>query len=215
LRTRLGGFGLSGDKALTKIAELSGGERARLMLALATLDSPNLLILDEPTNHLDIDAREQLLTALNDFDGAVVLVTHDRRLLEATVDRLLLVADGTLRSFDGDLDDYRREILAPEAPSESLRPENRRSQRRESAARRLEVKPLRDETLAAEQDISELTRKIADIDAALAQTSLYSHDPAKGTDLARRRAVAARALAEAEARWLAAFEAYENALAEP
>src|ERR1700761_2511041 len=90
VRTQLGGFGFSADKALTKVANLSGGERARLMLALATLDKPNMLILDEPTNHLDIDARNELLNALNDFDGAVVLVSHDRRLLEATADRLFL-----------------------------------------------------------------------------------------------------------------------------
>ena len=89
-------------------ANLSGGERARLMLALATLDKPNLLILDEPTNHLDIDARNELLTALNDFDGAVILVSHDRRLIEATAERLLLVADGHVTPFEGDLDDYRR-----------------------------------------------------------------------------------------------------------
>ena len=92
LRTRLGGFGFSADKAKTQVAKLSGGERARLMLALATLDKPNLLLLDEPTNHLDIDAREQLLDALNEFEGAVVLISHDRRLIEATADQLYLVA---------------------------------------------------------------------------------------------------------------------------
>ena len=112
LRTQLGGFGFSSDKAMTKVMSLSGGERARLMLALATLDKPNMLILDEPTNHLDIDARTELLNALNDFDGAVILVSHDRRLLEATADRLLLVAGGRVEPFDGDLDDYRRFLLS-------------------------------------------------------------------------------------------------------
>ena len=112
VRTQLGGFGFSSDKAMTKVMNLSGGERARLMLALATLDKPNMLILDEPTNHLDIDARAELLTALNDFDGAVILVSHDRRLLEATADRLLLVAGGRVEPFDGDLDDYRRFLLS-------------------------------------------------------------------------------------------------------
>lgn len=215
LRTKLGGFGLSGDKALTKIGELSGGERARLMLALAALDSPNLLILDEPTNHLDIDAREQLLAALNEFNGAVVLVSHDRRLLEATVDRLLYVANGTVLPFDGDLEDYRRQVLSPETEqADAQRSESRRDQRRESAARRRELKPLRDEALAAENEIAELTRKIADIDAALSQAGAFSRDPAKAADLARRRANAARELAEAEARWLEASQAYEDALAE-
>src|SRR5205823_9425878 len=111
IRGQLGGFGFSTDKQLTKVGLLSGGERARLMLALATLDKPNLLILDEPTNHLDIDARNELLTALNDFDGAVILVSHDRRLIEATAERLLLVADGHVTPFEGDLDDYRRYLL--------------------------------------------------------------------------------------------------------
>src|SRR5215469_4476096 len=108
VRGQLGGFGFSADKQQTEVGKLSGGERARLMLALATLDKPNLLILDEPTNHLDIDARNELLTALNDFDGAVILVSHDRRLIEATADRLLLVSDGHVTPFEGDLDDDRR-----------------------------------------------------------------------------------------------------------
>ena len=124
VRGQLGGFGFSADKALTKVGQLSGGERARLMLALATLDKPNLLILDEPTNHLDIDARNELLNALNDFDGAVVLVSHDRRLIEATADRLLLVADGKVAPFEGDLDDYRRFLLSGDnAPTRRAEPE--------------------------------------------------------------------------------------------
>ena len=114
VRAQLGGFGFSAAKATTKVENLSGGERARLMLALATLDKPNMLILDEPTNHLDIDARSELLNALNGFDGAVILVSHDRRLLEATADRLLLVANGRVEPFDGDLDDYRRFLLSGE-----------------------------------------------------------------------------------------------------
>jgi ATP-binding cassette, subfamily F, member 3 len=128
VRAQLGGFGFSSDKATTKVENLSGGERARLMLALATLDKPNMLILDEPTNHLDIDARTELLNALNHFDGAVVLVSHDRRLLEATADRLLLVADGRVEPFDGDLDDYRRYLLSGE--STPGRPDRRTKQSR-------------------------------------------------------------------------------------
>jgi ATP-binding cassette subfamily F protein 3 len=215
LRAKLGGFGLAGDKALTKIGELSGGERARLMLALAAIDAPNLLILDEPTNHLDIDAREQLLTALNEFNGAVVLVSHDRRLIEATVDRLLIVANGSVRAFDGDLEDYRKEVLSADTQqTEGARPESRRDQRRESAARRRELKPLRDQAQAAEREITELTKNIADIDATLSQSDVFSRDPAKAADLSRRRADFIRALSEAETRWLEASQAYEDALAE-
>ncbi|HEX4158111.1 MAG TPA: ABC-F family ATP-binding cassette domain-containing protein [Rhizomicrobium sp.] len=215
LRAKLGGFGLSGDKAMTKIGELSGGERARLMLALAAIDSPNLLILDEPTNHLDIDAREQLLAALNEFNGAVVLVSHDRRLLEATVDRLLIVANGTVRAFDGDLEDYRKEILSADTqPSESARPETRRDQRRESAARRRELKPLKDRALAAEQEIADLTKSIAEIDSVLSRPDIFSRDPAGAADLARKRTQFVRMLSEAETRWLDATQTYEDALAD-
>ncbi|HEY3638081.1 MAG TPA: ABC-F family ATP-binding cassette domain-containing protein [Rhizomicrobium sp.] len=215
LRTQLGGFGLSGDKALTRIGELSGGERARLMLALATLDAPNLLILDEPTNHLDIDAREQLLSALNEFNGAVVLVSHDRRLLEATVDRLIVVADGEVRGFDGDLEDYRKQVLSPETEqTESARTDSRRGQRRESATRRRELKPLKDKALIAERQISELTKDIADIDAALSKADTFSRDPAKAAELGRQRVNAVRVLADAETSWLEASQAYEDALAE-
>ncbi len=215
LRGKLGGFGLAGDKALTKIGELSGGERARLMLALAAIDAPNLLILDEPTNHLDIDAREQLLTALNEFNGAVVLVSHDRRLIEATVDKLLIVANGSVRAFDGDLEDYRKEVLSADTQqTESARPESRRDQRRESAARRRELKPLRDGALVAEREIAELTKNIAEIDAALSQSGAFTRDPAKAAELMRRRANFVREQAEAETRWLEASQAYEDALGE-
>src|SRR5450432_1706154 len=137
VRTQLGGFGFSADKQQTQVGKLSGGERARLMLALATLDKPNMLILDEPTNHLDIDARNELLNALNDFDGAVILVSHDRRLLEATADRLFLVADGKVEPFDGDLDDYRRFLLtgdkAPTRRDEPVAKATKEEVRRDAA----------------------------------------------------------------------------------
>src|SRR6185295_1477 len=134
-------FGFGQDKAFVAVRDLSGGERARLNLALVTYDAPALLILDEPTNHLDIEAREALVQAINDFPGAVVLVSHDRHLLELVADRLWLVADGTVRPFDGDLDDYERKVLdgggsgnAPR-PSEPL-PGSRRAARRLAAERR-------------------------------------------------------------------------------
>ena len=212
LRTRLGGAGLSGETALTRVESLSGGERARLMLALAMLDSPNLLILDEPTNHLDIDAREQLLEALNNFEGAVVLVSHDRRLIESTVDRLLLVADGTASEFEGDLEDYRRRILAPaKEQRESKSKPHRQNERREAAARRQQLQPLKDETLAAEREITRVTREIAEFDAALSAPDIYSGNADKAAELARQRAAAAKALGDAEARWLSATEALERA----
>ena len=215
LRTRLGAMGLTGDKALTEVGQLSGGERARLMLAMATLDRPNLLILDEPTNHLDIDAREELLVALNDFEGAVILISHDRRLIEATMDRLLLVAGGHVTPFDGDLDDYRRFLLSgdsvPMQRAEEGPKVSKEDARREAAERRKALRPLKEKVEVAEGQIAELNREIAKYDKTLADPLLFTHDKAKATSVSKKRADAARKLEAAEARWLAASEEYENA----
>ena len=216
LRTQLGGFGFSADKQLTKVGSLSGGERARLMLALATLDKPNLLILDEPTNHLDIDARGELLDALNDFEGGVILISHDRRLIEATADRLLLVADGTVTPFDGDLDDYRRFLLSGENTPGLRKPEpkpTKEEARRDAAALRRQLRPLKEKVEIAEHQIAELNAEIAKYDRVLADPLLFSRDPAKGTSVSKKRAEAARKLSQAEARWVAAQEEYESAAA--
>ena len=218
VRTQLGGFGFSADKQTTRVGNLSGGERARLMLALATLDRPNLLILDEPTNHLDIDARGELLEALNDFDGAVVLVSHDRRLIESTADRLLLVANGEVNPFEGDLDDYRRFLLQADEPPEAEKaaPAPAKSKdelRREAAERRRQLKPLKDKVDAAEHQIGELNAELAKLDKALADPLLFAKDPAKGNAVSKKRADAARRLAEVEGRWLKMQEEYEAALA--
>ena len=218
VRGQLGGFGFSADKALTKVGQLSGGERARLMLALATLDKPNLLILDEPTNHLDIDARTELLNALNDFDGAVVLVSHDRRLIEATADRLLLVADGKVAPFEGDLDDYRQFLLSgdnkPTRRNESQDKPTKEAARRGNAERRRELKPLRDRIDSAESQVTALQAELAKLDRALSDPLLFAQDPAKGSAVSKKRAEAARKLAAAESQWLAAQEEYEGAMAE-
>lgn len=217
VRTRLGGFGFSADKAKTLVGNLSGGERARLMLALATLDKPNLLLLDEPTNHLDIDAREQLLDALNEFEGAVVLISHDRRLIEATAERLFLVAGGRVEPFDGDLEDYRRFLLMRERDGTRVKEEpqpKKEGVRKGSAERRRHLKPLKDNADAAEAQMAVLNAEIAKLDRALADPLLFVQDPAKGAAVSRKRADAARKLEAAEARWLAASEAYEAAAAE-
>jgi ATP-binding cassette subfamily F protein 3 len=217
LRTRLGSMGLVGDKALTKVGSLSGGERARLMLTLATLDKPNLLILDEPTNHLDIDAREELLMALNDFEGAVILVSHDRRLIEATMDRLLLVADGKVEPFDGDLDDYRRFLLSGEnVPTrrEELPKPSKEDARREAALKRQTLRPLKEKIEIAESQIAEINKEIAKYDKALADPLLFSQDRAKAASVSKKRAEAQRKLEAAETRWLAASEEYDAAMAE-
>jgi ATP-binding cassette subfamily F protein 3 len=218
LRTRLGSMGLVGDKALTLVGKLSGGERARLMLTLATLDKPNLLILDEPTNHLDIDAREELLIALNDFEGAVILVSHDRRLIEATMDRLLLVADGKVEPFDGDLDDYRRFLLSGKnAPTRREEPAPKVSKedfRREAAEKRRLLKPLKEKVELAEGQMAELNKEIAKYDKALADPLIFTQDRAKATAVSKKRAEAQRKLEAAEIRWLAINEEYERSAAE-
>jgi ATP-binding cassette subfamily F protein 3 len=217
LRTRLGSMGLVRDKALTSVANLSGGERARLMLTLATLDKPNLLILDEPTNHLDIDAREELLIALNDFEGAVILVSHDRRLIETTMDRLLLIADGGVHPFDGDLDDYRRFLLSgentPKRHEEAPKP-TKEDARRDSAERRKALRPLKERVELVEGQIAEMNKEIAKYDKTLADPLLFSRDRAKAAAVSKKRAEAQRKLEAAEARWLSANEEYESAMAE-
>jgi ATP-binding cassette, subfamily F, member 3 len=218
VRTQLGGFGFAQDKQQTQVGKLSGGERARLMLALATLDKPNLLILDEPTNHLDIDARNELLTALNDFDGAVILVSHDRRLIEATADRLLLVSDGHVTPFEGDLDDYRKFLLTGDnIPARRVEPEAKPTKevvRRSNAGKRQMLKPLKDKVNAAEHQIATLTAEVAKLDKSLSDPLLFTNDPAKGSAVSKKRAEAVRKLAAAEKAWLAASEAYEQAMSE-
>ena len=214
LRARLGAVGFSGDKADTKIANLSGGERARLMLAMATLDRPNLLILDEPTNHLDIDARDELLEALNEFEGAVVLISHDRRLVEGVVDRLVLVAAGGANPFDGDIEEYKRIVLSQSSPKMSGNRSagaSKADQRREAAEQRERMKPLRNAMEKAERDMALLQSRLEELDRALAEPNLFIDDPAKGEALSKRRAETALSIADAEARWIEAAETFEKA----
>jgi ATP-binding cassette subfamily F protein 3 len=185
------------------------------MLALATLDKPNMLILDEPTNHLDIDARNELLNALNDFDGAVILVSHDRRLLEATADRLLLAANGRVEPFDGDLDDYRRFLLTGDnAPTRRDDAKPKSENRRDAVEKRRTLKPLKEKVEIAEHQIAELSKEIAKLDRALADPLLFTREPAKGSAVSKKRAEAQRKLEAAEARWIVANEEYEAAMAE-
>jgi ATP-binding cassette subfamily F protein 3 len=203
------------------VAELSGGEKARLLLGLATFAGPHLVILDEPTNHLDIDSRAALVEAINGFAGAVVLVSHDRYLLDACAERLWLVADGTVSTFDGDLDDYRRGILtgrgsprAADGGEASSAPRVSRTEARRSAAeKRAELAPLRTRIAAAETTIKRLTDEIARIDRALMAPDLFGRNPAGAAALAKARAAAARSLASAEEEWLEASTQYDSAIA--
>jgi ATP-binding cassette subfamily F protein 3 len=213
VRSQLARFGLDRDRAETKVEKLSGGEKARLLLALATRDAPQLLILDEPTNHLDIDAREALIKALADFSGAVLLITHDPHLVELVADRLWLVADGSVRPFDGDIDDYRALLV------EKSRNANkgdaaitRREDRRDRAEARAALAPLRNQAKDAESRIAKLDAERAALQKKLADPALYEPGrAAEVTAVQTRLAAIARAVEEAEALWLTAHEALESA----
>ncbi len=216
VRARVGAMGFPTAKMDTPAKDLSGGEKARLLLGLATFGGANLLILDEPTNHLDIDSREALVHALNDYKGAVILISHDRHLVEATVDRLLLVADGAVRAFDGDMEDYRRLILSggSEETREVREAESRASaqdRRRDAAQRRAELAPLRKRIRGLEDEMEKLRVAIARADTILADGDLYLRDPAKATATAKARAEAERRLAAAEESWLELSAEYEAA----
>jgi ATP-binding cassette subfamily F protein 3 len=212
LRSQLARFGLDADRAETPIANLSGGEKARLLLALATRDAPQLLILDEPTNHLDIDAREALVRALADFAGAVLLITHDPHLVELIADRLWLVADGTVRSFDGDLDDYRVLLAERARPAGKGETTTRRNDRRERAETRAALAPLRRQAKDAETRLAKLAYEQATIEAKLADAALYAPGrTAEITAANSRLAAIKREAALAEEAWLAAEEALEAA----
>ncbi|MGD1038220.1 MAG: ABC-F family ATP-binding cassette domain-containing protein [Roseiarcus sp.] len=208
IRARAALIGFSGARADTTIAALSGGEKTRLLMGLATFAGPQLLILDEPTNHLDIDSRAELIEAINEYEGACIIVSHDRRLLEACIDRLWLVAGGTVRVFEGDLADYGRFVLAQNAPRESAKKESApprpasTPQRREAAKPRRDFAPLRKEIVAVEQKMQRFQDLLRRIDDALAQAGETPENSAKVIDLASKRAELERALSAAEEAWL-------------
>lgn len=217
VRARVDQFGLPTNRMNTAARDLSGGEKARLLLGLATFDGPNLLILDEPTNHLDVDSREALVHAINEFQGAVVLISHDSHLVNACVDRLWLVDKGGVAPFDGDLGDYRRLVLKKETGSKPQANETAadaapQGRRKASAERRAETAPLRNEVRKLEKRIEDLTGEITRLDAKLADPALFASDPDAGSRSAKRRADAARALEEAEEDWLEASARLEAAM---
>jgi ATP-binding cassette subfamily F protein 3 len=214
IRTRLGGFGFGQDKAFVPVSSLSGGERARLNLALVTHDAPALLILDEPTNHLDMETRESLVEALAEYRGAVVLVSHDWHLVELVADRLWLVEGGTVTAFDGDLDAYRRRLDEREPAEDDGAPrsaerDSKRLARQAAAQQRLALEPLRREARRAEAAAARFAAEQQALDRALAAPNGSGNLGV--AEALKRRADLARRIAEAEAQWLAAEEAIERA----
>jgi ATP-binding cassette subfamily F protein 3 len=209
VRSQLGRFGFSGDKAITKVGKMSGGEKARLALALITRDAPHLLILDEPTNHLDGDAREALIQALNAYTGAVLLVSHDRHMLEMTADRLVLVDSGEAREFDGSLDDYMAFILKGPAPDTTKSPKGKKvsaADRDRDLALRRTIRELEADTARLSADRDAIDRAMAEPDAAEPRFSRLSM-----ADLGKRRAELQAKIDATEARWLDAQERLEAA----
>jgi ATP-binding cassette, subfamily F, member 3 len=212
VRAQLGRFGFSGDKATTQVRKLSGGERARLALALITRDAPHLLILDEPTNHLDVDAREALVQALNSYSGAVVVVSHDRHMVELTADRLVLVDGGTAREYDGSLEDYMAFVLSTAGAAKRPEQGARKKDRRAAADLRAQSQDLRRAAEAAEAEVARLTAERSAIDRAM-------FDPAGAapalaelpmSTLARMHAETSAALDQAELAWLEISERLER-----
>ncbi|MET0273796.1 MAG: ABC-F family ATP-binding cassette domain-containing protein [Phenylobacterium sp.] len=213
-RSKLAQFGLSYEKVETTVANLSGGERARLLLNMVAMEAPHLLILDEPTNHLDIDSRRALLDALNEYEGAVILITHDRSLMELVADRLWLAADGTITPFDGDMEDYAKFVLdrarmAARAPTQVKAEVVEAPAPPPAPKPKVPTGPARRRAEAAEAALGRETQALAVIDAQLTDPAVFAKDPAKAADLGRRRDAAQAAVESAEAEWLAAQEAYE------
>jgi ATP-binding cassette, subfamily F, member 3 len=217
IRARAGAIGFPGETADTPVANLSGGEKSRLLFGLACFEAPHLVVLDEPTNHLDIDSRAALIEAINDYAGAVILVSHDRYLLEACADRLWLVQNGGVAPFDGDLDDYRRLVLSRAndgGAGDSEKSDDRRSRteaRRAAAEKRVELAPLKRRITGVETEMAKLGARIAAIDGTLADPKLYARDPTRVVTLSKERADAAAALAAAEDQWFTLSAEYESA----
>ena len=215
LRSRVAQMGLSTEKMDTAARDLSGGEKARLLMGLATFEGPSLVILDEPTNHLDIDSRTALIDALNAFEGAVILISHDQHLIEATVDRLWLVRDGTVGNYDGDLEDYRSLIISGSKAQNARKLDNsggsKAGQRKAAAERRRELAPLRKKINEIESLTADLEKRIQKLDSDLADPAIYEKAPDDAALKAKQRSEAQRQLAEAEEEWLLLSGEYEEA----
>ncbi|WP_298906782.1 ABC-F family ATP-binding cassette domain-containing protein [uncultured Aliiroseovarius sp.] len=212
-RARLSGFGLGADQAETEVRRLSGGQKARLTLLLATLDAPHLLILDEPTNHLDIESREALVEALTAYTGAVILVSHDMHLLSLVADRLWLVKDGRVAPFEGDLEDYRKLLLTDDrAEQAAKKQEARKENAKAKRADRDTVLALRSELRKAEARVEKLEDMREKLDAKLADPALY--EAGNSDDIAvwqKKHAEVMEAIERAENLWMEAQDNLEKA----
>ncbi len=218
VRGKCAQLGFPATKADTPVTQLSGGEKARLMMGLAAFDAPHLLILDEPTNHLDIDSRSALIEAINDYEGAIILISHDRFLIDACADRLWLVDAGTVKTFDGDMEDYKAMVLSkangaaatkrvPKGELAAQKPMVQDNKLSPGKAANLAKKQI----IAVDEKIKKLSGLITRIDAALVDPNAYSRDKGKATQLAQQRKDLQRALDTAEDEWLSLTTALDAA----
>ncbi len=217
LRAHLGRFGFPQSRADIKVENLSGGEKTRLLFALMSTEKPHILLLDEPTNHLDIDSRESLVEALSDYEGAVVLVSHDPHLIALVADRLWIVENGICEAFDGDLDDYEKRLLEsrrakrPPHPYKSYSTkDNKNDMRRQRAVAREVVAPLRKKAAAAEKLVTLLSAEVAHLESQLADPKLYENSSGDVSDIQKELRQVRQKLDNAEAEWLEAAEELES-----
>jgi ATP-binding cassette, subfamily F, member 3 len=211
-RSRLARFGLGAAHAETPVGDLSGGEKARLLLNLIAFDGPHLLILDEPTNHLDMDSRAALADALDEYEGAVLLISHDRFLIERSIDRLWIVQGGTVQPYEGDMEDYRSQMGEKERKAASpLKVNAGLAKRQAQAERREALAPLRRNIEKLESELERLKDGIVQIDAALAKPELYERNPEQATTFNVKRTRALKRIEEVENLWFEAQEALERA----
>jgi len=216
VRAQLGRFGFSRERANLKVGVMSGGEKTRLLLSLATRNAPHLLLLDEPTNHLDMDARASLVDAINDFEGAVVLVSHDTHLVKMVADALWVVEKGTVKPFDGDIDEYQAKLLKergarPPKAEKQADAGNKKDQRKAAADNRTNKAPLKKAVDSAEKMLARLTDQLNGVLAKLADPAIYAGPGSVVTDLQKEKARLEREVENAEKRWLTAQEALEAA----
>lgn len=228
-RARLGAFGFGVEKADTACGKLSGGEKARLQLMLTAFHAPHIMILDEPTNHLDVDSREMLIQALNDYEGAVILISHDRHLIDASADRLWIVEDGTVTAYEADMEAYRERMLnarvgrnrrqaSPELIRSPAAPgadgvNSRAKLRRKAAEQRAQLAPLRKQMQAAEKAVEKAQAQIAKLDDVLADPAIYTDGADRAQAAMRERGALAKQLEELELAWLRAADDYDQAAA--
>jgi ATP-binding cassette subfamily F protein 3 len=215
LRSYLGSFGFSGDRVLDAVQNFSGGEKSRLALALLIWQQPNLLLLDEPTNHLDMEMRNALSMALQEYDGAMIIVSHDRFLVRSTVDQLMIIANGKLMPFEGDLDDYQEWLVNFRRQQNSNTDEktglSRKEQRHQDAQQRNQRRPLLDKIKKLETELDKLQRQATTIELALADEKLYeAANKAQLQDYLLKQAMLKKQLAAVELDWLTATEESEK-----